>query len=187
MGVVWHVDTGLCDAGGCRSLGNRSADFLNTVLRSLRRPSDPIWMGSSCVERRTVLAEDLIHHWSPTKNDPKCVPAPAHSAIAGIRLRRGSERRRIRVVFFGVPRREWGTLPGQAYLWTPRGAKAPLASCKNMQRSRDMTLRSLGLRKAILFSSLAVLLAFAVYRAAWDVPSPIKIPNTAGRVAVTEN
>jgi hypothetical protein len=58
---------------------------------------------------------------------------------------------------------------------------------ENMQRSRDMTLRSLGLRKAILFSSLAVLLAFAVYRAAWDVPSPIKTPNTAAGVAVAEN
>ena len=50
-----------------------------------------------------------------------------------------------------------------------------------------MTLRSLSLRKAILFSSLAMLLAFAVYRAAWDVPSPIKNPNAAGGIAVTEN
>lgn len=36
-----------------------------------------------------------------------------------------------------------------------------------------MTLRSPKLRKAILFSSLALLLALAVYRAVWQIPSPI--------------
>ena len=41
-----------------------------------------------------------------------------------------------------------------------------------------MTLRSPKLRKAILFSSLAMLLAFAVYRFCW-VPAPIMNPIAA--------
>ena len=50
-----------------------------------------------------------------------------------------------------------------------------------------MTLRSSRMRKAILFSSLAMLLAFAVYRVGWHVPSPIINPKAPGGVLVMEN